>query len=372
MSGGMVALKKSPCRFFGQRLEDRVELPREAHREHLVGLVEDEHADAGGIERPLAQVIEHAPGRADDDLRAGLERLDLLAHRRAAVDGDDLDVPRNCPICSTSRDTCSASSRVGAEDERLHRLGRRAHEAVDDGQAEGGGLAGAGAGLHDQAPPRGRRLEDGAAAPAWGACSPSRRWRGARRRRAAARRTWAAVGWGSGRAGGGGHRAPLLSASRRAGAPRHPAAAGPESRVAQLSGGRSQPQERGPGVQPGRRLRARALHRRRVLPLGNRPFQAPNALGARALGRARRPGRQRADVRAEHGRDDVPRAGADEHDGDHDHHPERSPLAAQSRAGQGRVHGRVVGHVARRCRRRVPWLSTARGLGPWGLPRRRR
>ena len=73
MSGGSVALKKRPCRLFGQGLEDRVELPREAHREHLVGLVQHQDADAARIERLLPEVVEHAAGRSHDDLGARLE-----------------------------------------------------------------------------------------------------------------------------------------------------------------------------------------------------------------------------------------------------------------------------------------------------------
>src|SRR5215471_14376796 len=47
-----------------------VDLRKEAHREHLVALVEDHCADALRIERASAQVIEHAPGGAGDDLGA--------------------------------------------------------------------------------------------------------------------------------------------------------------------------------------------------------------------------------------------------------------------------------------------------------------
>ena len=93
-------------------LEDARQLAFETHREHLVGFVEHEHANLGRLERAAPEVVEHAARRADDDLRAGRERSTLPAHRRAAVDGDDVDVAR-APICSSSPVTCSASSRVG-------------------------------------------------------------------------------------------------------------------------------------------------------------------------------------------------------------------------------------------------------------------
>ena len=37
-------------------------------------------------------MVEHAARRPGHDLRARLELLDLLAHRRAAVDGDDVQL----------------------------------------------------------------------------------------------------------------------------------------------------------------------------------------------------------------------------------------------------------------------------------------
>ena len=46
------------------------------------------------VERAAADVVEHAARRADDDVHAVLERCDLLADRRAAVDG-----PTTMPRC---------------------------------------------------------------------------------------------------------------------------------------------------------------------------------------------------------------------------------------------------------------------------------
>ena len=60
------------------------------------------------------QQVEHAAGRADDDLRAARESVDLLADRRAAVDRHDVDaveVTRRSSRAASA--TCSASSRVG-------------------------------------------------------------------------------------------------------------------------------------------------------------------------------------------------------------------------------------------------------------------
>jgi hypothetical protein len=79
---------------FREPLEDARELALEAHREHLVGLVQHQHADAFGVEGLSMKVIEHAAGRSDDDLCAGRELLDLAVHGGAAVDGDGFDASR--------------------------------------------------------------------------------------------------------------------------------------------------------------------------------------------------------------------------------------------------------------------------------------
>ena len=73
-------------------LDDLGDLLEEAHRQHLVGLVEHQDLEPVEPKRAAPQMIEHAPRRARHDLRARLELLDLLAHRRAAVDGDDVQL----------------------------------------------------------------------------------------------------------------------------------------------------------------------------------------------------------------------------------------------------------------------------------------
>ena len=57
--------------------------------------------------------VDEAAGGADDDLRAGLELLDLALVRLAAVDRDDA-WSGGCEVSmSMSSDTCTHSSRVG-------------------------------------------------------------------------------------------------------------------------------------------------------------------------------------------------------------------------------------------------------------------
>ena len=119
MSGGMVALKNRPCRFLGS--VSRMALSSRAKPIESISSASSSTSTRmpAGIERLLAQVIEHAPGRADDDLRAGLERLDLLAHRGAAVDGDDLRAAELPDLLDLARDL-QGQLAGGAEDEGLH------------------------------------------------------------------------------------------------------------------------------------------------------------------------------------------------------------------------------------------------------------
>ena len=58
-----------------------------AHREHVVGFVKDQVAQVFQRQRAPQQVVEDAPGRADDDVRAGLEGIQLGAVAHAAVHG---------------------------------------------------------------------------------------------------------------------------------------------------------------------------------------------------------------------------------------------------------------------------------------------
>ena len=77
--------------------EDLFDVGPEADVEHPVGLVEHHEADAAEHQRAAADQVDHAAGRADDDLRPAAKMLDLLADRLAAVDAHDVDVPARRP-----------------------------------------------------------------------------------------------------------------------------------------------------------------------------------------------------------------------------------------------------------------------------------
>jgi hypothetical protein len=128
----------------GER-EDLLDVLREPHAQHLVGLVEREEAHVVEAQGAPVEVVHDAAGRADDDLRAAGQRALLRQERGAAVDRDDLDAGQ-----------VPGEGLDGLGD--LHReLTRRGqHEGLDlaelgvdrgeEREAERGGLAGTGLG----------------------------------------------------------------------------------------------------------------------------------------------------------------------------------------------------------------------------------
>jgi hypothetical protein len=70
-------------------LEDLLDVGEEAEVEHLVGLVEHDLGRVRQVEQALVVEVDEAARGADDDLRAGLQLVDLALVRLAAVDRDD-------------------------------------------------------------------------------------------------------------------------------------------------------------------------------------------------------------------------------------------------------------------------------------------
>ncbi len=128
-----------------RRLEDRVEVLREAHVEHFVRFVENEHAQVGELQRPAPDVIERAAGRGDDDAGAALERADLRRNRRAAVDGHHRDADALGVFVDRFGDLHRQLAR-GDEHEaaRVAPAVGVLKERLQHRQREGGRLAGAG------------------------------------------------------------------------------------------------------------------------------------------------------------------------------------------------------------------------------------
>ncbi len=134
----------------GDHREDAAELRREAHVEHAVGLVEHEDAHvahAGGV---ALDVVDEASGRGDDPLGRRAEAVHLLAHRRAAEDRRDARGAARERAHGVG-DLLRELARGGEDEGRG--VGVRG-EALQRGEHERGGLAGAGLRAAEEVTPR--------------------------------------------------------------------------------------------------------------------------------------------------------------------------------------------------------------------------
>ena len=132
--------------------EQLLDVGEEAEVEHLVGLVEHHHRDVFQRKQPLAGEVEKATGRADDDLSARLELLDLPLVGLAAIDRGDLGGAVGCG----EREIFGhlhAQFAGRNDDECLHARGRVGAERLQQWQPETQCFAGAGLGLADDVLP---------------------------------------------------------------------------------------------------------------------------------------------------------------------------------------------------------------------------
>ncbi len=131
----------------GRMAHDLLDILDEAHVEHLVRLVQHEEADAGQVERAAADVVEDTAGRADHHVRAFGQTPQLFADRGAAVDGrygEFLFVVVGDQLLGDLQGQFAC----GDQHNGLYASGS-ARELLQDRQAVGGRLAGAGLGLGD-------------------------------------------------------------------------------------------------------------------------------------------------------------------------------------------------------------------------------
>ena len=140
--------------------DDRLHVRQEAEVEHLVGLVEHEDPQRAKLQVALAQMVEEAARGADHDLGALGQRDDLRAQRAAAHDRHRPDAGVAAGGVDVAGDL-QAELPGGDDHQRLH-LGLLGVDLLDDRDAEGEGLAGAGARLADQVDPgEGQRQAEG-------------------------------------------------------------------------------------------------------------------------------------------------------------------------------------------------------------------
>ncbi len=159
----MVAENSKVRRSLGRRVEDFLELLAKAHVEHLVGLVEHDDAKRGQVERAALQMIAKPARRADDDMRAALQRAALLHRVHAADAGDDAGAGGGVePLQLLADLDRKLAGRRDHQAERLARPGRAVafQQLAGDGEAEGDGLARAGLRGNDQVAAIGLVLDD--------------------------------------------------------------------------------------------------------------------------------------------------------------------------------------------------------------------
>ena len=113
----------------------------EAHVEHSVGLVEHNGLHPVEPHGTALHVVGQAARGRHNDLRLFLQRVDLLANGRAAVEAHHADAAhKNGQVAQLRRDLHGKLARR-RHDDRLHLLAFGVN-VLDDGNAEGKGLAG--------------------------------------------------------------------------------------------------------------------------------------------------------------------------------------------------------------------------------------
>ncbi len=133
----------------GRGVENARDDGQEAHVGHVVGLVEHGDLHRAEIDESLLHEVVEAAGGCDDDVDAALERDLLAALRHAAEDGRHLDAHRvgqHLQRLGDLRDEFAGRcEHDGARAARAALPGGVVGEVRDEGDAEGDGLAGAGA-----------------------------------------------------------------------------------------------------------------------------------------------------------------------------------------------------------------------------------
>ena len=129
-------------------VDDALHVRPEAHVEHAVGLVEHERVDLVEQDVALAQHVEQAAGRGDEQVDALADLLGLRVVGNAAEHGDDRAAAVGAQRLADLFDLPAELARRG--DDEGGRVGRaavgdgRACHALQDGQDESGRLAGTG------------------------------------------------------------------------------------------------------------------------------------------------------------------------------------------------------------------------------------
>jgi hypothetical protein len=133
---------------FRDQRDDFLDVADEAHVEHAVGFVEHQDLDAGQVHRLLADVVEQAAGRGDQDVdlaaQRGVLRVDVdAAEHHHRLDGDVLAVGAH-RFLDLRREFARRHQDQATRPAGLGDGGLRGGQPMQDRQGEAGGLAGAG------------------------------------------------------------------------------------------------------------------------------------------------------------------------------------------------------------------------------------
>ncbi len=116
----------------------------EAHVEHAVGLVDDEEAHLAEEHLALLHEVDDAARRADDHLHVVAEHVDLGAVGDAAVEGARADREVLAEALGLALDLHRELAGRREDEDLAGAEGVVRHDALEDRDEEGGGLAGAG------------------------------------------------------------------------------------------------------------------------------------------------------------------------------------------------------------------------------------
>ena len=133
-----------------RRLQNRLDVLREPHVEHLIGLVENDDLDIVERECVARNVVECATGRRDDDMHTVRECLQLTENRLAAVDRHNTRVEIASVLVQRLRHlNCQLPGRYQHQ-RHWDDLGPSRRQPLQNWQREGSRLAGTGRCLPDQ------------------------------------------------------------------------------------------------------------------------------------------------------------------------------------------------------------------------------
>ena len=146
---GMVAENSATCLYSGVPVENALDVLGEAHRQHLVGLVEHQVVELGQIERAALQVIDHAAGCTDDHLRTAAQPGELHAVGLTAVDRQHVDAGQLGAVATECLGDLQGELAGRRQHQRLRGLAGGV-DLAEDRDRERGRLAGSGLGqTHD-------------------------------------------------------------------------------------------------------------------------------------------------------------------------------------------------------------------------------